>query len=281
MKPIQQPVLFALALLLLAVALRAQTADDEARGAFIKNRNRPASPPQPPQPPAGVRRKPPRRPSPAPAPAPDIAAPVRIGLGLTLYQRNERGEAVRVHPTKTFQKDDSVRFVIEPNLDGYLYIFHSEGEGAPAMIFPDHRLHDGENKVLAHVPYEVPSRHSRTPWFVFDERPAVETLWIVVSRTPLPGVPAGAELVKHCLPMGDDCIWKPATPQADRIAREAEQPKIVSLHQSLGQVQAAAEAVAIAKGIKLKSQEPEPTIVQLNLSAALDLLVMKTHLIHQ
>ncbi len=212
--------------------------------------------------------------TPAPAPAP-------LGLGFTLYQRNERGEAKRVHPETVFRKDDAVRFVIEPNIDGYLYIFYSEGETEPVMIFPDHRLHEGDNRIIAHVPYEVPSRHSKTPWFVFDEKPAVENFLIVITKTPLAGAPAGASLVKYCLSFGEDCNWKPSKPQIDLVVAQLDQPKLVSLSKSLGKLQAAIEEVAIARGIKLKSEEPEPAIVQMNVSAALDILVMKTQLIHR
>lgn len=268
------------------------SSEEEARGAFIKTRDKkPAASNAGKQPTQTGQSRPAKSPAPAgnrntkPAetgnpPTPETA-PVRIGLGLTLYQRNERGEAIRVNPAKTFRKDDLVRFVIEPNIDGYLYIFYRENETEPMMIFPDPRLHEGDNKITAHVPYEVPSRHSRTPWFVFDEKPAVENFLIVVAKTPLSGVPTGDSLVKYCLAFGDDCAWKPAAPQYDSVIAEANRPKIVSQSKTLGQLQAATEEVAIAKGFKLKAQEPEPTIVQMNVSAAVNLLVMKTQLIHQ
>ena len=312
--PIQLSVLLAVAILapLVPSASPAQpgrpsqesASPEEARGAFIKTRKpvseaapgvaqpqprpTPASPSKP-SPPAGNRRRnQPRQPSSvaltttavAPAPAATLS-PAPLGLGFPLYQRNERGEARRVHPATVFRKDDAVRFVIEPNVDSYLYIFYSEGEAEPVMIFPDHRLHEGSNRILAHVPYEVPSRHSRTSWFVFDEKPAVENLMIVVTRTPLAGAPTGASLVKYCLPFGDDCNWKPSKPQFDPVVAQLDQPRLVSLDKSLGQLQAATEEVAIAKGIKLKSQEPEPAIVQMNISATMDILVMKAQLIHR
>jgi hypothetical protein len=310
--PIQPSALLAIALLALAFpssspARQPQTgqetpspAAEEARGAFIKTRKpasdaaqpqpraTPAGPSKPSQPAGNRGRKPARQPPSAasttmaggPAPV-STPAPARLGLGFTLYQRNDRGEARRVHPATTFHKDDAVRFVIEPNVDGYLYIFYSEGEAEPVMIFPNHRLHEGDNRIFAHVPYEVPSRHSKTPWFVFDEKPAVENLLVVVTKTPLAGVPTGASLVKYCLPFGEDCVWKPSKPQFDPVIAQLDQPKLESPSKSLGQLQEAAEEVAIARGIKLKSEEPQPTIVQMNVSATLDMLVMKAQLIHR
>src|SRR5437764_13624770 len=58
-----------------------------------------------------------------------------IGLGYTLYLRDVNGRAVRVEPTREFHNGDRIRISLEPNIDGYLYVFHTEGDGAPEMIF--------------------------------------------------------------------------------------------------------------------------------------------------
>lgn len=212
------------------------------------------------------------------------ATPVAIGIGYTLYQRNNRGEAVRVNLTKTFYKDDSVRFVIEPNIDGYLYIFYAENDSEPAMIFPDHRLNQGENAIKAHVPYEVPSRNAAIPWFTFDENPATENLYIVVTRAPLPGIPTGSELAQFCqsfVRVRQECSWKPSKRQFDLTLAQADEPKIVSLNKTLGQTQAVVESEAISRGIKLKPEAPEPSLVLMNVAPDQNILVMKTQLIHR
>ena len=215
-------------------------------------------------------------------PVPSVATdPIRIGAGFTLYQRNSQGEAIRVSPSKVFHKDDSVRFVIEPNIDGYLYIFYAEDDGEPQMIFPDHRLHQGDNKITAHVPYEVPSRYVKHSWFVFDEIPATENLLIVVTRSLLPDVPVGNDLVKFCQPIGEECTWKPVKSKYDVLLAQAGEPKIQSTNKTLGEIQTDAENQAIARGIKLKAGEPEPTLVHMNVSAAQNILVIRTQLIHR
>src|SRR5687768_6419353 len=84
------------------------------------------------------------------------AAQPAIGLGYTLFMRDANGDAVRVDPSEVFHTGERVRITLEANVDGYLYIFHSEGDGPPQMIFPDWRLQDGDNAIEAHVPYEVP-----------------------------------------------------------------------------------------------------------------------------
>jgi hypothetical protein len=57
---------------------------------------------------------------------------------------------------------DKVRLGIESRLDGYLYVFdrelYSDGSLSPAyMIFPTTRLLEGNNRIVANKPVEVPS----------------------------------------------------------------------------------------------------------------------------
>ena len=281
----------------------------QARGAFITTRKKdePAqtqpkppvpTPPVPtPRPPAndiGKNRphpKAPMKPPPpmkSPKPTPPVADTTlavagagSIGLGYTLYQRNPDGDAVRVGPHTTFREGDAVRFVIEPNIDGYLYIFHSENNGEPQMIFPDHRLNDGRNEVKAHVPYEVPSRQADIKWFTFDEKPAVEKLHIVVARKPLTDVPMGQALLGFCKPVGADCTWKPARKQYEMVLTYAKEPKVSNLSATKGEAQAAVESDAISRGLGLSAKAPEPTLVQMNVSAKADVLVMTAELNHR
>jgi hypothetical protein len=81
-----------------------------------------------------------------------------IGLGFTLFKRGPRDEAVRVSTGREFRAGDAVRFMIESNITGYLYIFHVENDGPAKMLFPDARLQGGHNFVKAHVPIEIRDR---------------------------------------------------------------------------------------------------------------------------
>src|SRR5215813_14214811 len=65
-----------------------------------------------------------------------------IGLGYTLYKQDSDGRPVRVALSQEFHKGDAVRLVIESNIDGYLYIFHTENDVQPEMLFPDARLNE-------------------------------------------------------------------------------------------------------------------------------------------
>ena len=170
-----------------------------------------------------------------------------IGLGYTLFKRDASGDAVRIDPASEFHTGDRVRISLEPNVDGYLYVFHSEGDGQPEMIFPDWRLEDGDNAIDAHVPYDVPSgfeKDERLRWFTFYGNPATERLYIVVTREPLPSVPTSEALVAFCAANKTKCPWQPA-PEAWAKVEEARKADVeVVASTNYGQAQTEKEKVA-------------------------------------
>ena len=214
-----------------------------------------------------------------PSPQPPAPEPGAIGLGYTLYQRAASGEVKRVRASQPFYENDQVRFVIEPNTDGYLYIFYTENDGEPEMIFPDHRLSQGANQVKAHVPYEAPSSNAPIKWFSFtDNISARLQLFIVVTRQPLPNVPTGQELLTYCKTYGDDCVWKPSREYFKPVLEGDGEKKLMSKREAPGRVLASTETDAITRGIKLKAQELEPDVIYLNTSAKSDVLVVSAAL---
>src|SRR5262245_47693734 len=108
--------------------------DDGSRGLFIKSRPRKASPVA-----RTDRRARPTTSSPAHVPAEPV------GLGFSLYRVLDTARAVRVSPTAIFRRGDKLRFVLEPGIDGYLYVFVTTGTKQPVMIYPDARLERGDN----------------------------------------------------------------------------------------------------------------------------------------
>jgi len=177
-----------------------------------------------------------------------------IGLGYTLFMRDSSGRTVRVDPGHEFHNGDRVRISLEPNVDGFLYVFHTEGTGAPEMIYPDPRLDGGENWIEAHVPMEVPSSEQadeRYHWFVFDNNPATERLYVVITRKPLPLVPTGSELVTFCSANNARCPWRPV-PEVWAQLQDANKAevKVVASH-TFGQSQTEKEQVATTRGLGL------------------------------
>lgn len=213
---------------------------------------------------------------------PSTLAP--IGLGYTLYMRDEQNRAVRVDPAREFHAGDRIRLSLETNTDGFLYVFHTENDGAPRMIYPDARLDDGGNYVAAHVPYEIPDsvdRDERLHWFVFDAQPAIERLYIVVTREPLAGVPVEDELVNYCQANKDQCPWQPQTEMWARIVANAAAKVEVVKSKSYGQVQTSNEHEATTRGFGLDKTAPEPSIIRLSATASAPVLLTTVDLIHK
>jgi len=207
-----------------------------------------------------------------------------LGLGYTLFLRDSNGDAVRVDPSEEFHTGERVRISLEPNVDGYLYVFHKEGDGEPRMIFPDWRLSSGENEIEAHVPYEVPSgfeKDERLRWFAFDANPATEHLYIVITREPLPSVPAAGALVALCAANKANCPWRPSTEAWARV-QEAQKAEVqVFAENSFGQPQSDKEKVATTRGLGLDQSAPAPSVIRMNASTKAPVLVTLLDLVHK
>lgn len=207
-----------------------------------------------------------------------------VGLGYTLFRRDATGAAVRVDPSSQFGAGDAIRLTLESNIDGYLYVFHTENDANPQMLFPDARLNGGVNLITAHVPYEVPSSletDERNRWFVFDAQPATERLYVVVTRDPLPGVPVAEDLLAYCRGNAA-CVWRPA-PDVWQAVRAAAASAGVQTSRSreYGQAQTTDEREAASRGAAMTHRAPQPAVVRVNNSTQTPLLVTTIDLVHQ
>lgn len=208
-----------------------------------------------------------------------------IGLGYSLYMRDPNGDPVRIDPSRIFRAGDRIRISLETNTDGFLYVFHTENNGEPQMLYPDAKLDEGDNFVEAHVPYEIPWSGEVTDnlrWFVFDQNPANERLYIVLAREPLPGVPTNEQLVNYCRENQGRCPWRPATSLWSQVRINAEGKVVVDRKATTyGQKQTASERDATTRGLSLGTSEPEPSIVRMNASSNAGVLVTALDLVHQ
>lgn len=207
-----------------------------------------------------------------------------IGLGYTLFMRNALGDAIRIDPAREFVAGDRIRLSMETNTDGYLYVFHTENDGPPTMIFPDARLNNGENDVEGHVPYEVPSPYETSEnlrWFTFDQKPAIERLYIVVTREPLPGIPIGDNLVSFCRDNPRSCPLS-MSPQAWANVKASMAARArVSKSSTYGQAQTSVERDSTTRGLGLDQSAPEPSVVRMNVSTNDSVLVTSIDLVHR
>jgi hypothetical protein len=207
-----------------------------------------------------------------------------IGLGYTMYMRNSQGDAVRTDPDRVFYAGDRIRISMEPNTDGYLYVFHTENDGPPTLIFPDWQLNDGDNSIEAHVPYEVPSpfeAEERLRWFTFNDQPARERLYIVITREPIPGTPIGDDLVNFCRDNPGSCPLRMKPEAWAKIKNGLNARVQVSKSKSYGQTQTRGEQEATTRGLGLDQSAPEPSVVRMSVSSTDGFLVTALDLIHR
>ena len=208
-----------------------------------------------------------------------------IGLGYTLFMRDAKGRGVRVEPAREFHNGDSVRISLEPNVDGYVYVFHSENDGDPEMIYPDARLDAGDNSVEAHVPLEVPSSEEadeRLRWFTFYGTGGTEHLYLVVTRDPLESVPTGNDLVTWCAANKDKCPWHPPAEVWTRILQDTARSNVkVVTARTFGQTQTEKEKLATTRGLGLDKTAPMPSVIRMNASTDSPLLVTILDLVHK
>lgn len=206
-----------------------------------------------------------------------------IGLGYSIYMRDTSGSPVRTDPTRSFRAGDAIRIAMETNIDGYLYVFHTENDGAPEMIFPDARLSGGKNWVDAHVPREIPSSQELNPsyrWFTFDNKPAIERLYIVVARQPLTGIPTGADLVRLCGQSPTACPLKMSETDWSQVKIGLQSRVVVSKMNVYGQVETTTERESTARGLGLPADAPAPTVVRMSAVSTDKTLVTAIDLIH-
>lgn len=283
-----------LSLLLIAFAATAlpiyAQADDDVRGAFLTTR--PKATDNGNKPPA---KRPHRRPKTASGPTPGpvsgggtTSGPSktvlpRMGLGLSLFMRDSNGLAVRTDPKRAFRKGDHVRFLLETNADGYLYIFNTTDNGPAVMIYPDPELDEAGNYIQAHVPFEIPSSvaaEERLRWLTFDQYPGAEKLYFVFTREPLPGAPIEDDLITFCRENGGKCPWRPGAQLWSRIQKELSEPGQTSKTTNVGKSETDNEHRAVVRGIGLNRDDPEPSLIMLNASSSKTILVTTLDLIH-
>jgi hypothetical protein len=211
--------------------------------------------------------------------------PRPIGLGYTFFTLGDNGLAVRTDSARQFRTGEAIRIALETNTDGYLYIFHTENDGEPSMIFPDTRLGGGNNLVRAHVPYEIPSSEEASEemrWFVFKDPPAAERLYIVLARQPLAGVPTGEALANYCFETQHTCPWRPAAGVWTELKAAQEREQVaVSKVKDQGLAQTTDERIATTRGLGLSAGAPTPSVIRMTASANSKMLVTAIDLIHK
>jgi hypothetical protein len=208
----------------------------------------------------------------------------RLGLGLTLFMRDSLGLAVRTDPSHEFRKGDHVRFLIETNADGYLYVFNTTDGGQPVMLYPDPDLDEAGNYFQAHVPFEIPSSvaaEERLRWLTFDAHAGDEKIYFVFTREPLPAAPIEDDLITYCRENDGKCPWHPSADVWTQIQKELDSPLQIAKVEGLGNAQTSSEHRAATRGLGLNRDDPEPSLIMLTASTSKNMLVAALDLIHK
>jgi Domain of unknown function (DUF4384) len=226
-------------------------------------------------------------PPPPPAPGAEIAGGVPaqkaaagarpIALGYTLYRR-EAGRFVATDESHQFTRNERLRLFLETNTDGYVYVFNTTDGATPVMLYPHAGVAGGQNQIKAHTRDYVPAGMD----FEFDANPGTESVYVVVARRPLAGVPVGEELVARCAGAAEGCYWQPSAAEWSRIQATLKQGAGVreGRFARLAQLPPV-RPETLTRGLRVKKEEPPPAVVRVNESAAADLLVTRIDLVHK
>jgi hypothetical protein len=116
---------------------------------------------------------------PATAPMPPSGAPP-LGLRYTVLKLGGDNTSTEVPTDTVFHAGDRIRFSVETNAPGYLYIVNQGSSGNWKPVFPSAEIEDGNNRIEGWRPYAMPPK-SR---LAFDSTVGTENLFIVFSLQP-------------------------------------------------------------------------------------------------
>lgn len=117
---------------------------------------------------------------------PSDAGAANLGLRFRLTRLGADGVEGDVDgATTTFHSGDRIRFTFESNVDGYLYVVQQGSSGRWTVLFPGPNINGGKNAIGKGQRYQVPN----DDWFLFDENPGTEQVFVFMSREPLKQLP--------------------------------------------------------------------------------------------
>src|SRR5438105_240608 len=204
-----------------------------------------------------------------------------IALGYTVFMKDKSGSLLAADTSREYRSGDRIAVSLEPNTEGYIYIFNAENDRDPVMLFPNVLLDNGVNAAHAHVRETYPADVNYA--FEFDQNPADEHVYVIVSRRPLDGVPAGDALARFCGKGRDGCYWKPTPEEWARIKSGAGGGRVIEAKNAqLAQSQKRpVQPSSLQRGIKIKKDDPAPAVVRVNDSPDSDTLVTVIKLVHK
>ena len=109
--------------------------------------------------------------------------PMAMTSKILLKKANDPCDVTEVMAAKhLFRTNDRIRFKLQANSDGYLYIFQKGSDGSTNRLFPHPGFQNNRNEVAAYKEYVLPVKG----WFRFDATPGMEEIYFFLSRTKIP-----------------------------------------------------------------------------------------------
>lgn len=100
--------------------------------------------------------------------------------GLMFYVEliKPNGERMRVNTSRVFHTGERIQLHVQSNVNGRLYILDKEKDGTSTVLFPDKRIKDGDDRVVAGIDMVIPSA---TQFFELDKKVGTERLMVFLN----------------------------------------------------------------------------------------------------
>jgi hypothetical protein len=108
-----------------------------------------------------------------------------VGFSYWMELVSSDGERRRVTTDHVFRNGDRIRLNLVSNWDSYLYVVNVDSTGRSQLLFPHSATSAGNHLIKGNTRYEVPPG----TYIRFHDNPGEETILIMLSPTPLSGIP--------------------------------------------------------------------------------------------
>jgi len=119
----------------------------------------------------------------SPVPSPTTPVPVSK-MKVSLFRQDKRGKVEAVSLETTFYSGEAMRFGIQADQDGFLYILSQGSSGKVSMLYPDRRIQGGNNRIVKGQGVNIPTGGG---WYTFDKDPGTETFYLVFAENKTEG----------------------------------------------------------------------------------------------
>lgn len=117
----------------------------------------------------------------------------RLGLRCSLLRRGANGKYDEAAPGTVFHSGEAIRLSFLANQAGYFYVIEQGSTGTWSPIFPPPNSATSANKIAAGQLQTVPSGKR---FFLFDQNPGDEKLYVILSRAPIPDIDRAIQNLK-------------------------------------------------------------------------------------